>query len=441
MAYSSDSNDDGAVLSNQPRDVESEADSESPNVVVPHESTIERLPTPGSLGIERQGTTFEELAQLALNHHPGLAAARSRIAEEKGTWLQVGLRPNPVLSYAGQEIGNDGDWGQHGIYLQRKFIQGNKLNLNRSVASHDIERARREYSAMEARILNDVRDAFYQALIAQIRRDVSGKLQSLVTEGVRTAEQLLDAGELTRIDMLQSKTEENLVRLASETAIAREVCAKRELAATIGHPEQTVGPLVGDALAGLPRHEWHDVRERLIECPQLAIQLARIDKARCELARARAKQIPDFNVQAGVLFDDSTNNTAGSISVSRPILLHDRNQGNIRRAAAELTTAERELERTMLRLEKNLAVVFQGYQVGRLRVESYAGDILPTSRETIELVTRGFQAGEVDYLTLLTTQRTYIRTYLEFLDALQDSWGASIRIEGCLMSGSLPPSN
>lgn len=397
------------------------------------------FPDPDQLQSESVGMTVDDFLQLAQSNHPGLAAARARVCAEQGTWEQVGLHPNPVIGYSAQEVGNEDAWGQHGVFVQKTFVRGGKLALNQSVASHDIDRARQEYTAMEQRIVNDVKVAFYQALIAQHRRDVTNKLTDLSSESVRTAELLFKAEELTRINLLQSTTEKQTAQLAAVVATSRELGAKRELAATTGYPDLTLGVLVGDALQALPEHEWQAARERLINCPQLAIQVTRIEKARCALARARAEQVPNLNIQAGVLFDDSTNHTAANFSVSRPLLIHNWNQGNIRRAQAGLATSEHELEQLVLRLEKDLAVVFRTYQAAHQQIDSYVSEILPSSRETMDLVSQGFRAGEVDYLTLLTTQRTYVQTYLQFLDSLQAAWAASVRIEGLLLSGSLPP--
>ena len=407
----------------------------------PDLSTPRRLPVPEELPLESNGTTLDDLLGIALANHPGLATARARIHGAQGTWKQVGLRPNPNFGYSAAEVGNDDAWGQHGLFISKTIVRGDKLGLNRSVASHDVRSARQAYSAMEQRILNDVKVAFYRALIAQQRREVTNQLVDLTAESLRTAEKLRQAEELTRISVLQSTTELQMVQLAAVAANSREVGSKRELAATTGRAGQTVGRLVGETLEALPNHEWQVARERLTDCPQLAMQLTAIEKAKCALVRARAEQVPNVQLQAGVMFDDSTNNTAANFTVSRPLLIHNWNQGNICRARADLAAATHEFDRLILRLEKDLAVVFQAYQVAHQQVNSYVTQILPSSRQTLELVMQGFRAGEVDYLTVLTTQRTYIRTYLKYLDSLQLAWQSSVQIDGLLLSGSLPPSN
>ena len=50
---------------------------------------------------------------------------------------------------------------------------------------------------------------------------------------------------------------------------------------------------------------------------------------------------------------------------------------------------------------------------------------------------RGYAAGEVGYLELLTAQRTYAETNLKYLGALDSLWGNWTRIDGLLLDGSL----
>jgi cobalt-zinc-cadmium efflux system outer membrane protein len=62
--------------------------------------------------------TLEELERLALANNPTLAQAQARIQAARGNWVQVEIKPNPVIGYAANEIGNEGEAGQQGIIFQ-----------------------------------------------------------------------------------------------------------------------------------------------------------------------------------------------------------------------------------------------------------------------------------------------------------------------------------
>ena len=129
--------------------------------------------------------------------------------------------------------------------------------------------------------------------------------------------------------------------------------------------------------------------------------------------------------------------TATGVQVGLPIPLFDRNQGSIREARAEIAQAEWNFQRVELNLAQRLAAAFRRYADAKFQVESYSVSILEKARQNLQLVESGYQQGELDYLTLLTAQRTYFETNLAYIGALRELRVAVAEIEGLLLSGSL----
>ena len=120
-----------------------------------------------------------------------------------------------------------------------------------------------------------------------------------------------------------------------------------------------------------------------------------------------------------------------------PLPVFNRNQGNIRRAEAELITARGEIRRVSLELQQQLAAAFEQYQNARYQVEKYAQEILPNAQTSLNLVTAGYRQGEFNYVTLLMAQRTFFQVNLAYVEAVRDLRWASVAIEGNLLEGSL----
>ncbi len=160
-------------------------------------------------------------------------------------------------------------------------------------------------------------------------------------------------------------------------------------------------------------------------------------RAQAALSRECAGRIPNVDLQAGVQHDNATRDTFASVQVGVPIPIYNRNQGNIRRAQAELTAAQHEVRRVQLALQQRLAAVFEQYATAHQQVEKYDRDIMPNAEESLKLVSSGYRQGEFSYLMLLTAQRTYFQTNLAYLDALRDLRAAAVAIEGNLLGDSL----
>ena len=122
-----------------------------------------------------------------------------------------------------------------------------------------------------------------------------------------------------------------------------------------------------------------------------------------------------------------------------PLPVYNRNQGNILRAQAELTAAEREVQRVELELQQRLAAAFEQYSTAHFQVEKYTEAILPNAQASLDLVGEGYRQGEFGYLTLLTAQRTFFQANLAYLEALRELRTSIAAIENNLLSESLQP--
>ncbi len=144
-----------------------------------------------------------------------------------------------------------------------------------------------------------------------------------------------------------------------------------------------------------------------------------------------------MNVQAGVQYASDSTDSIATVQFGVPLQVFDRNQGNIRRAYAELLAAQHQLRKKELDLRNRLSQVFAEYLQARQQVAAYKERIIPTAKRTLDLVQAGFRAGELDYLSVLTAQRTFSRTSLAYLGSVQQARQAVFEIEGLLLTGSL----
>lgn len=393
------------------------------------ESVPQPLPAPS--------ITLAELEQIAIGNNPTIAQAEARVAAARGNWLQVGLPPNPTFGYQGNEIGDEGRAGQQGLIAGQEFVTANKLSLRRQVAAREIAVAEQQALAQHLRVLADVRQRFYAALIAQQRVATAQSLLDTATRSADTIEQLLKGEQSTRIDLLQAQVESQSVRVRVETARNSHQAAWRRLAAVVG-VDLAIQPLSGELTTELPLAEWETSLARIqSESPEVAAALTQIQRARWALQRACAEAKPNVDVQFGVQYDDATQDPISMLQVTVPLVIFNRNQGGIREAQAQIVEASRNADRLQRELQERLAEVFERYLNARQQTQTYEKEILPRAKETLDLVTTGYQAGEVQYLTLLTAQRTYFETNLAYLDSLEQLWLAHVEIESLLLTGSL----
>lgn len=390
------------------------------------------------LATESRVMGLAELEELALANNPTLEQSRARIMAANGTHTQVGLYPNPVLMYQGSEIGNDGRGGQQGVGVSQEFVTAGKLDLNRNAASHDVQRRQYELSTQEYRVLTSVRQGFYEVLVAQRSVELAEQLVRISQDSQKAAQALFDAQQGNRIDLLQARVEANEARVLLNNARNRHRAAWTQLATNMGVPDMPAAQMAGDLDPELVTLDPQILREQILQnSPELAAAQATVNRTRVAIDRAKVEPIPNIETQASIQYDYGSQFTIAGAQVGVSLPIFNRNQGNIQKAEAEYIAAYREIERVKLEIENRLAATLERYANANYQVERFSKQILPDANESLQLVTAGYRQGELDYLRLLTTQRTNFQTNLQYLEALRAWWAAKLELDGLLLTGGL----
>ncbi len=416
------------------------ADSSSDLTGEPAES-IEPLPAPSSrpeevLATDPAELTLAHLESLAMTHHPSIARRRASIEALRGKWIQAGTPRNPVLQYNSDEIGNGGFSGLHRVAVAQTMITANKLGLAQNVVAAEMQQAQADLEVTRLQVQTDVRAAFLDALVAQQRLSLVDQLKQIAEKSSKSVVQM--GSESSRIELLQAQTELQRAVLAQETSQAELDGARRRLEAVVGIGALPVTPLQGTVDTNLNGLMFDRLSGETIQgSPELMRRAATIQRARHDYQLACASITPNVTAQLGVGVDAATDDTYGSVQVSVPLPLRNRNQGNLRRIRFEISEADRAYQQTEQHLASRLASVYQRYEVARRRRDRIESEIVPRAEETLKLTNQAYEVGESSFLQLLTVQRTLFEAQLQLLDATAEAAQSANLINGYLLSGSL----
>lgn len=388
--------------------------------------------------------SLEGLEQIALARNPTLVQAGTNVEDARGRAVQSGLYPNPTVGYNGEQIGTGrGSLGeQQGGFIDQTIVTAGKLRLNRAKFGQEVAQMEWEAVAQQYRVVNGVRSRYYQLLAMRQLIAVREEFVRIADDIVVTLEELVNVGQANRPDLLQGRIEARQARVGLENAKALYLAAWKQLAAFVGDPNLPAGPLQGDLGAGEPLPDFDTTLAHLLEAsPELRIARAEVARNQFALKREQVEPIP--NVQArvatGYNFEVDRLTTTVNLGVRLPVF--DKNQGNIRSAAAQLGRAEADVGRVELDLQRRLARTYARYQTTLAVVEMYAKGNLPDSREAFRLYKESFERKRATYPQLLIAQRNYFRIASDYVQALEELRRTEVEIRGLLLMDGLqqPP--
>ncbi|MEZ6095718.1 MAG: TolC family protein [Pirellulaceae bacterium] len=380
---------------------------------------------------------ISELEAMALANHPTITEAESQIEQLRGKLVQVGLRPNPEFGYFG-ETGDSGTAGQQGIYLNREFVRGGKLEKNRAIVCAEIEAAEQALEARRFRVLTDIRTLYYRLLVTQRRLEIAKEYRALTDKAVEVSNKLFDAGEVAQIAVLQTKLQtQNAETLVRQTEAERLGIA-REINAQLGeHYDANQIWVTGNV-------EAIDIRDRvdslpveiMTQSPELAKAYAELQREQENLTRQCAEQTPNYFLQSSVRHNFSNHDELVGIQLGRPIQTNNWNQGNIRAARAAIVAASQNIERVQRDLNRRSAAATRDLLSADARLRQIREEVIPTAKEVFEIAEGGFQQGEIAYLDLITAQKSLLQANLDYVSALGDFWDSYTLLDGLLLNNN-----
>jgi cobalt-zinc-cadmium efflux system outer membrane protein len=432
-------------------------DSDASSIKVP----IQQLQEPEAIGFQtgsdmpapellrevvgREPMTVESFLEMADKMNPTLVQAQRSVDRSKQQGRQVGLPPDPILGYSGDQIrGGSYHGGEQGAFFSQEFVLGRKLALRRSI--YQAEGRANEYAVaiQRARIHDDVGRAFFETLTAQESVVIHDRLLKVALDTVTNTHELERVGQADASDVLNAE-------IAAEQAKVEFVQAQRvflssfaQLATFSGQAVLKAHPLTGSLVEPPEMDTAAAVTTDAQESPAVKQAEANVTVAEVRVKSAQREKVPNLNVLAGEWYSGEELGSTGKktgfesfVQAGVQIPLWNRNQGNVDAAKVQLERARLDVTRTELMTRNRAEPYAQQYQTARYAAEKYRTEMLPRARRAYELeVTKYQQMGQA-YPHVLNAQQMLFRLQLSYIQALNEEWSAAIALQNYTLTNGL----
>ncbi|HEY4364577.1 MAG TPA: TolC family protein [Bryobacteraceae bacterium] len=375
--------------------------------------------------------TWQELRDKFEKANPTLQAAQASIAEARAGEITAHLRPNPdvTLSADGLQINpNQGTWRPlSGIVLtpgaSYLIERGDKRNLRYQSARQETEITASTYLDQERDLIFTLRAAFVQtlqakAVLANAKENLDYWDRELMVNRTR-----FDAGDIAQVDLNRLEVQRFQFESDMAAAAVNLDTAKIQLRQLLNDSTpiaqfDVTGPF--DFAPALPSQD--EFQKAALETrPDLRAAELAIDKARADHAVAIANGSTDPTVSGWYSHNPSfanpfANNTVGG-SVSIPLRINDRNQGEKARTQIDIGRSERlrDAAKAQVLGDVDSAYAALSSALNLLRTRERYLRIAEGNRDTIQF---SYQNGGASLLDYLDTEKAYRDTRLAFINLI-----------------------
>jgi cobalt-zinc-cadmium efflux system outer membrane protein len=398
------------------------------------------LASPGGAQ-EAARLSAEEAVRVALEQHPAVAAAASRVeaAEADVRGARAPFNPQGELAPGvGFTNGN--------ALLSQQIDIGGRRSAETRAASGLRAAAQAQLDLARLQVAAEARTAYYALVRARAVEAAATEAAALARQIRDVVRRRVEIGEASQVQATRAGIE--VARSEQEVARARGEERGRLAALNLLLGRAAEAPLApSDALevpeAPAPGGELLEQAQR--QRPEVAAARGLIEARRGEVAVARAQRRPELfaEVAADVWSLDrdpfNSRNLGFQARLSFPLLDRGRLRAGVDRAQAGLREQEAELAATTRALNVEIQRAAADLAAAREVALNYQTAILPPTQELLRATRAGFETGLTSFLEVLEAQRVARLTQTEYLNALMESNRARIALDRAL--GAVPGLN
>lgn len=404
-------------------------------------------------GADAQSLTREALAapltldtaiQLALLNNPELRVRTAQLGFAAADVYDAGRLSNPVLSVARMEGGGE-PHAQLTLGIAVNFTELLFLRGRGRIADAGFEAAKAEVAAATLNLAADVEAAYRRSAAATQTAALQAQLAAGARAGATLAQRFFDAGNLKRASLALEQATGAEVTINAERADAEAREARAALLRLLGLREDQTGDtwsLAEPLAVPVAAEESLDSLLKLARDSRLELVAARHHAdavaARYGVAR-RTLWIDELEVGAERERDfDGAIHSGPTASLALP--LFNWGQGRKARGAAELRSAEAELQARELDVQREIRAAWHQVDTTRRRANRYREVLIPARETVVEQLQREQNYMLIDVFTLLSARQQSGAAYAGYLDALRDYWIARAELSRAL-GRRLPSTN
>lgn len=365
---------------------------------------------------ELGSTELDQLVQTALAQNLDLQAALHRVDQARALAKVAAAPLYPSVDASGsasqtfQDPKNAHAVRGGGSLSYEVDLWGKNLNQAKS-ADYSAQSVEFDREALRLVITSDATNLYSQILSLNDRIRIADSNLKNAEEILRITEARFSQGSLSGLEVSQQRVAVNNLRAILATLVQSRSTTADALAVLLGKaPQSMTVPTADLTTLSMPQVNLTPPATLLTARPDIQSAEASLQAANADIGVARAAFFPSLTIGVDTVIAAGFGGPAAAAtsltsSLLAPIFTGGRLTGNLESVTAHQKELAAQYQKTVLvafqEVEDALAAVKSNNDQAVLSVES-----VKESQNAYDIATARFNAGAIDYLTLLDTQRS-----------------------------------
>jgi len=391
--------------------------------------------------------TLDQAIDLAIAHNHALKATQTQIQQNQAQEITAALRPNPNLTadalfipvepqnFNSNIIANVTEFDAGVSYL---FERGGKRHRRLEAARDATGQTRYQVSDAERVLIFNAAQQFITVQLAESNLDLANQDLASFQQTVDIAQAQYKAGAISEgdllkitVQLLQFQTDVSAANVAKVQALA----SLREFLGYDAVPDNydVEGDLTYRALQ-LNRDDL--LLKALKNRPDLLASRQGVRAADSQYALAKANGKVD--VTGGLTYTHVSDQNSMGVTISFPLPVFDRNQGEIARTGYARTAAQETANAASDTVVTDVNSAYAAFSGNQEVVNLYTGGYLKQAKDSRDISEYAYHRGAASLLDFLDAERSYRATQLAYRQALANYLIAVEQLKEAVGSRTLP---
>lgn len=391
--------------------------------------------------------TLDQAIDLAISHNHALKATQTQIQQSQAQEITAALRPNPNLTadslfipiepqnFTSSTLANVTEFDVGISYL---FERGGKRHHRIEAARDLTSQTRYQVSDSERALIFNTAQQFIAVQLAESNLDLANQDLASFQNTVNIAKEQYKAGAISEGDLLKI----TLQLLQFQTDVSSAKVAKVEALANLreflGYNAVPANYDVEGDLNYQPLQVNQDdlLLKALKNRPDLLAARQGVQAAESQYTLAKANGKVD--ITGALTYSHVADQNLLGVTVSLPLPIFDRNQGEIARTRYAMTAAQETAYAASDTVLTDVNSAYQAFSGNQEVVSLYVGGYLKQAQDSRDISEYAYHRGAASLLDYLDAERSYRATELAYRQALANYLIAVEQLKEAVGSRSLP---
>lgn len=368
--------------------------------------------------------TLDTAIERALSQSAALKTAQLEIEVLNAQTWQDSLYPNPngtieVDSFGGRH--NHGfDNADFSYSISQVILLGGKRGARLRLDHVNNYAAALDYEILKQDTLLELIHAMVDAFVCQEKLDLARKLHEVASDGLEIATCKVESGKENALQKKKAALGVNSCRINLAKAESANAAARELLAGFWESCEADFEGISFPLYEVSPPPSLDELEAALAYSPELAKAETAVEAAIAQTELEKALGVPDVEVSAGFGNQGGFSDTGFFVSLSMPLPIFDRNQGNICRASLQSWQAAYARQNAEIAASKNLKAAWRAWSDAYQNARAYVELEEAFASETVQTTEESFKQGKVERQDWIDAKKTWLETKQQTLDALAE---------------------